>query len=348
MRRIGDYQNSNLDVLRAIAVLTVLIAHTSLILTKARFGERFAFGLDMYILGQFGVLLFFVHTALVLMRSMERMKLAGNGLIRRFYIRRAFRIYPLSLLLVLSVATFSIPPSASPPSTYSWQGWNWFIANLLLMQNLLRASSISSASISGPLWSLPFEVQMYLVLPAIFLWLRGKSFGRLLVLYVGGLLLSYMHVLLMFIPCFLAGVVAYKVSQVMRPRLPSWLWLPFLLALLIVRLLRPGIYTIAEATLFVGLMIPLFRTMPSGLLVSSAARVAKYSYGIYLWHTPLLWLFYEHLNVPVWERLTGFVLGVCLLPVLSYHVVEEPLIQFGKRLAADRREARLPILAASS
>ena len=52
-------------------------------------------------IGTFGVLIFFVHTSLVLMYSMERSDMRGEALFANFYIRRIFRIYPLSVLAVL-------------------------------------------------------------------------------------------------------------------------------------------------------------------------------------------------------------------------------------------------------
>ena len=47
--------------------------------------------------GIFGVLLFFVHTSLVLMYSMQRSGLTGFALMKNFHVRRFFRIYPLSV-----------------------------------------------------------------------------------------------------------------------------------------------------------------------------------------------------------------------------------------------------------
>ena len=59
--------------------------------------------------GRLGVLIFFVHTSLVLMLSMERGKLRSKELYLNFYIRRIFRIYPLSIVAVLMVITFELP-----------------------------------------------------------------------------------------------------------------------------------------------------------------------------------------------------------------------------------------------
>ena len=91
--------SSNLDVLRAIAVLLVLAQH----LSRRMHIEHIAW-VPTSSLGLFGVLLFFVHTSLVLMYSLHRSKdrcgLHGPPLLRDFYIRRAFRIYPLSILAI--------------------------------------------------------------------------------------------------------------------------------------------------------------------------------------------------------------------------------------------------------
>jgi len=129
-------------------------------------------------IGHFAVLIFFVHTALVLLFSLERLSLT-NGWVPRFYVQRAFRIYPLSVACVLLSLAFRIAWPAlifEPRSTLSVG------ANLLLVQNLLHEQS----SISAPLWSLPFEIQMYAVLPVVFWTIRKyHKQGALLVLATG-------------------------------------------------------------------------------------------------------------------------------------------------------------------
>lgn len=65
-------QNSNLDILRSVAVLAVFLCHLLQVMAGCKFGERLAFGIETYSLGQIGVVIFFVHTSLVLMQSMER------------------------------------------------------------------------------------------------------------------------------------------------------------------------------------------------------------------------------------------------------------------------------------
>src|SRR6185312_1410325 len=104
----------NLDLLRAMAVLSVVVCHL-----MAATGMSVGYG--RYVastLGDFGVYVFFVHTALVLMGSLEREGIRA-GWVTSFYIRRAFRIYPLAIVAILLVVATGEPASghAAPLGT---------------------------------------------------------------------------------------------------------------------------------------------------------------------------------------------------------------------------------------
>ena len=85
-------ESPNLDLLRSVAVLAVLADHVA---ATRGIAQKHIFLWD---LGSWGVLLFFVHTSFVLMMSLERLQFAGQQLYATFYIRRFFRIYPLSIV----------------------------------------------------------------------------------------------------------------------------------------------------------------------------------------------------------------------------------------------------------
>src|ERR1700722_3087929 len=144
----------NLDFLRACAVLFVLVDHTLNSLGIHAIG-----GSDMNWLGRTGVLFFFVHTCCVLMMSLDRYQ--GDALFSAFYVRRAFRIYPLSIVAVLA--------AMMPPHALALRPWEW-LSNLALIQNLTFGRDAF-----GNIWSLPLEVQMYLFLPFIFLLVRRSK-----------------------------------------------------------------------------------------------------------------------------------------------------------------------------
>jgi hypothetical protein len=87
-------QEPNLDFIRAFAVLCVVLRHiaSALAIPSTPWFQPQALGI-------FGVLLFFVHTSLVLMLSLDRQQHRRVTPAWRFYcsflVRRFFRIYPL-------------------------------------------------------------------------------------------------------------------------------------------------------------------------------------------------------------------------------------------------------------
>src|ERR1041384_8135671 len=178
--------DANLDILRSVAVLAVFVCHFLQVLAGAKYCDYYAFGVDTYALGRIGVLIFFVHTSFVLMQSMERTPLSGFPLLRHFYIRRVFRIYPLSTCLILTAVVLCIPKNALGLA-YEWQGFGWLWANLLLVQDIACVPDISD-----PLWSLQYELEMYLILPVLFLILKNCNIKTSLVtIYLTGSMLMF-------------------------------------------------------------------------------------------------------------------------------------------------------------
>lgn len=329
---------ANLDVLRSVAVLLVMALHTLLCFGTEKLG-----GISLRPMGTFGVLLFFVHTSLVLMLSLQRQQRQprGGGLFVPFMVRRVFRIYPLSVLTVTCIFLFQVPVT-----NFAWPdiGWGGYMANMLLVQNLT-----GSASIPGVLWSLPYEIQMYLLLPALFLLAnRLRSMWPLLVLWAGAALVAGLNArhpvipdLVKYVPCFLPGIMAFKLG-LHRSRLRFHWWPVFLGMVTVFFVFFGHIAAGWVACLAVGLAIPYFQEMPDGLLRKCAHLVAKYSYGIYLVHTSCLWLAFRKCDfLPMAGRMGLFLILVILLPVVLYHAVESPLIEVGRKLTSGRSRPRV-------
>jgi peptidoglycan/LPS O-acetylase OafA/YrhL len=333
----------NLDFLRASAVLMVLVFHILGFFGARRFGP-----FDLEAMGLLGVLLFFVHTSFVLMLSLER-QLTQFGR-RRFFlifmVRRCFRIYPLSLLVVAVIALFKLPLTGPP-----W-GMNWpaisgrdVLFNLLLVQNVT-----GSPSIPGPLWSLPFEMQMYLFLPALFL-ISGKlksaftlAAGCLLVTAAVTVWIFSGHGYhLKYVPCFLPGILAYKLS--LRPA-SGWPfpWLALLLWASVAVFMMLNTLEAGWVVCFIlGAAIPQFAQLASRSLQRASHLIARYSYGIYLTHCFCLWLAFIKLRpLPRVGQWLVFAAVVLLVPMVLYHLVELPLINLCKKLVEEHLAPSYP------
>lgn len=332
----------NLDVLRAIAVLCVLVSHL-----LAAWNVRLP-GYAGEKMGRLGVLLFFVHTSLVLMSSLERQGVDRKGWAWRFYIRRAFRIYPLAIVTVLLVVVASIPEHiAVPPVAPTVVTARTLLANLALLQNLTV-----DPNVLGVLWSLPIEVQMYVLLPACFLVANRRLRDVILMIAafcVVGFIVSRVEFrgvlrlsMLAYAPCFGAGVLAYHLlRRGIKPSLPAWTWpLAILAAAILVYVLDP---TFAHPEpgwipcLLLGVAVPFVREADWSLVTRIAHRVCEVSYGIYLLHEPVIWLSFVVLaGIPTLAQWLVFALLIVLLPTSAYRLIELPGIKLGQSLAQQR------------
>ncbi len=321
----------NLDLIRSIAVVFVVIDHSLMangVFSIKRWNTAW--------LGVAGVYIFFVHTCLVLMWSIERKPHTLD-----FYIRRAFRIYPLAWVAILCVFIFkapvfnffhSVPRPVSAPAV---------IANLLLMQNL------GGGNLMGVLWSLPLEVQMYLFLPFLFFFVRKNfTLWPIFLLSVFTATYTYQHFtsqaneLPTVIPDFLCGVMAYITFGRRTPTLPGWL-LPFYIVLLtMLYLLKPNTFRAWIFCLALGLGLASFRQIRAPWLIRVSHEIAKYSYGIYLFHSfSLVLAFYLLAGKSLPLQLAVEFTSIAAFSVVGYHLVEKPMIKLGSRLA-NRAEAR--------
>ena len=353
--------DSNLDFLRAVAVLIVVVAHVTYFFGILRLGS-----LDLLPIGFWGVLIFFVHTSLVLMLSLERQwKHGRDDLFLTFMVRRVFRILPLSVLVLVLIIVFRLPQATLQPGKFigaTPTGWEIF-CNLALIQNLAKKDSILTV-----LWSLPYEMQMYLFLPGLYLLVRPiRGIARSLLLWVLSIAFAMFAVhhlkripdMALYIPCFLPGIMAYQLQRKERSLLPAFLW-PLTIAGLTVLYLLGANWAWRHGAelrwamrwapgLLLGLVIPRFMPLSARWLTSASHCIAKYSYGIYLTHCFAIWLAFERLgSLPMAVKTLLFTAVGIGRPVLFYHGVEEPMILVGKRVADRipvRRMARLASVA---
>jgi peptidoglycan/LPS O-acetylase OafA/YrhL len=341
----------NLDLLRSFAVLLVVGFHI------VKFFNWRPEKLRVTDFGLLGVMLFFVHTTLVLMFSLERQSAASGGspLFIPFMVRRCFRIYPLAILVVTFALFFRIP------SDLQFGGFHLLhqspgnvLANLLLIQNV----TLQKAN-PGILWSLPLELQMYVALPALFLfashvksawvviafwwsavalWFATGFAAGVLPLSEGGIrspaeaLLKFTR----FAPCFLPGIVAYKLWR--RPRIfPAFSWPVFLALCCGAFLWLSGSQPVETGWVLcflIGLGTSFFREIPRNWLTALTKRIARYSYGIYLLHYFAIWVgFAVCRRLPVGFQIAIFSAVLVSLSVLLYHTVEAPLIGAGVRIS---------------
>jgi peptidoglycan/LPS O-acetylase OafA/YrhL len=339
-------ENPNLDVMRSVAVLFVVTGHLALF-----FGVMPHY-FPAPTLGHWGVLMFFVHTSFVLILSLKRQqeRRPAQPLFGSFMLRRIFRIAPLATIVILAIVLFKLPVAHLHNGHF--QGISLtpggVLANMLFVQDLTRTDSPEA-----PLWSLPYEMQMYLVLPLLYLLVRRFSSAMpLLVCWIAASLVCYFclrvddHVpfdMFAYVPCFLAGVGAYGLLHMPHKRWRFAIWPATLVVCSACYASRPSVPVSWACCLALALAISRCAAMASGFVSRACHLIARYSYGVYLTHFICIWLaFVAFAALPFSLRVVLFVVLAIALPLVLYHLVEAPMITWGARLTRSADFRRTP------
>ena len=173
VKSIAPFRN-DIQILRAIAVVFVLLYHAKIPLLNSRF---------------LGVDVFFVISGYLIGGIIIRETELGRFSFRKFYSRRAWRLLPASYVVIFMVLIISpIFLSTAELSDLAWQaiGALTFTSNIVLWQ---QAGYFGGEASLKPLlhtWSLAIEEQFYLFLPIILAFTRDKV--RILLVSIAALI----------------------------------------------------------------------------------------------------------------------------------------------------------------
>src|SRR5204862_3091891 len=162
------HRRNNFDALRLIAALSVVFSHSFLIAEGSEANEPFIWLTgNQCILGLVGVFGFFVISGYLVTESWCRSRLPG-----RFLLRRTARIYP-GLVVSIAICAFAIGPLVtSLPLTAYFHGPELrdFLAKTLTLNpgplalpGVLFADNAVGLHINGSLWTLRYEIMMYVM-----------------------------------------------------------------------------------------------------------------------------------------------------------------------------------------
>jgi peptidoglycan/LPS O-acetylase OafA/YrhL len=296
-------------------------------------------------LGVAGVFVFFAISGYLVAASAE-----ATGSTARFLAKRALRIYP-GLGFCLLLLAFALGPFATSLGTGAYlaspETWRFVAQNLAMnidwntLPGVRFTAFPAGAVLDGPLWSLPCEVTMYLMVAG----LSALGLIRLRViaaLIAAGLLADLMDTAswgttlggaLWLLPFFAAGMALHKLRAY-----PIFGWRPALAALLVLALAVP-----------LKLFIPSFALAGSYLVIYlarlgrplRAARFGDLSYGLYIYGWPAEQATTRALGgaAPWWQVLALALPAAAALAFLSWHLVEAQALKLKPRRALPRATA---------
>lgn len=336
-------RRNNFDALRLIAACAVIFSH-SFLLSQGRQDDEPLMLLTggQAVFGVVGVFIFFVLSGFLVTQSFET---TASPL--RFVAKRALRIYP-GYAVCLLLCTLALGPliSALAPRDYfaSPASWDFLLSNLAMNveHNTLPGVRFTGwpvgEIVDGPLWSLPCEIAMYLLVLGLGV-LRLIRLSALLALLVLGLACLWLDTaqsagwlgsagwLLGF---FVAGMILYKLR---RTRLfDRRLALPALAGLAASVPLHLFIPMFALAGAYLVIWLALEPRLP----VIPAARFGDLSYGLYIYGWPVqqTLLHLSGGNLAWWQLFPLAMVITAAIAWLSWHLVEQPALRLKPRAAA--------------
>ncbi|AFM03732.1 putative acyltransferase [Bernardetia litoralis DSM 6794] len=160
----------NLDGLRFIAALMVLMPHIEQI--KSLLNLEYSYKFYPVEFGKLGVALFFVLSGyLITYLLLVEEDIYKNISIKKFYLRRIFRIWPLYYLVVL--LSFFVFPHISFLDIGMYNEQNLSDKNIILYLLFLPNIAIGVPFISQT-WSIGVEEQFYLIWPVLMKYIKNK------------------------------------------------------------------------------------------------------------------------------------------------------------------------------
>lgn len=368
-----SHRINDIDALRALAISMVIIWHYR---TIPNGPSLLPPSLDRWLGLGVGVDLFFVISGYVIARTLIPSLDSATGLkgqlttVYRFWLRRAFRLFPSVWLWLFLILVFTL----TFQSSHIWQSLETNIDTslsvLFYYANYRFATQFGVAPLGAgfPYWSLSLEEQFYLLLPLVFVAARTRqAFVLILLVIIASQIAQDRGILgIMFRSEGLAAGVLLAMAQpgqryrtiaskVVRRGSVTSLIVLSLIALLCISPsagfqstvdLSPS-RTFNLAALFSTLLVFIASQdqntiTPSGRIGRIILWIGARSYAMYLCHIPALYLameFTQHvfnLDEPKTGHLVTIAMAVPLTLIFSnwnYRFVELPLIAVGRRLA---------------
>jgi peptidoglycan/LPS O-acetylase OafA/YrhL len=336
-------RKNNFDALRLIAATSVIFTHAFLIAEGNQNRDPVVvLSQNQCATGLVGVFVFFVISGFLVTQSWEQ-----TNSLPRFLAKRALRIYPgfAVCILVLTIGLGVVMTTLPLRDYLGDPGTQDFLTANLTMQlqpNALPGVKFSElwfgTVMNGPLWSLPLEAALYLMVAALGI-SRLIRLPLLVVLMAIGLVsvwfdkwidknltLGFIGGVAWMLPFFVAGMALYKLRDrgIFNGRLA-------LLAVIGVIASVP-LQSFIPMFAVCGCYLALYVALHPGLPVIPAARFGDLSYGLYIYGWPVeQTVSYLRPGASWWELFLISMIAAAGVAFISWHLVEKRALRLKPR-----------------
>ena len=335
---LSDYttgRDNNFTLLRFVAATAVLVSH-SFVLTGQVENEPLTarFGLS---LGAVAVHVFFVASGFLVTGS-----LLYRQSLRDFVAARALRIYPglwVAVLVTIVAVGFAFTARQIGQYMTDRETWRYLARNAVLIRHPIATlpGAFSDVpykdAVNGSLWTLPWEIRMYVALAAF--WVLAKMLKVNAVRFLSAVCIALasvgtIYVLVLFLQkkddviALMSTMFAVGAAlRVLQNRIPVSNRLAMVLCavLMLAAIFSPFIFGLIYR-LAVPYLVVYFAFVPGGFIRHFNA-LGDYSYGIYIYAFPIQQATAHFLpGIQPYEMMAKSFALTLLFAVGSWHLVE--------------------------
>lgn len=351
LAELSKSRDNNYNLIRVIAAIAVLISHSYAIYYGDASLEPLR-ALTGKSLGSIAVDIFFFTSGFLITAS-----LVNSQSLAKYFQSRVLRIYP-ALCVAIVLTTFVAGPVLTELSISeyftSYQTWEYLIKNSIL---LLRAEydlpgvfqlKPLGTAVNGSLWSLPYEIYMYITLATIgaichvlskkhsstiypfILVILALLQIAILTEYIDSIFINkFLYLALL----FFTGSLFYLMRDKIKLKNSTFLLCSGLLvaSILLTKSLTPYSLTLGYA-LILGYLTLHFAYYENRLLLKYN-KLGDYSYGMYIYAFPIQQILAnQDLTSNVYIHITMSFSLTLICAIISWHYIEKNALKLKSKL----------------
>lgn len=347
-KSLADYlsgRNNNFNLVRFIASMMVLFSHSYVIVTGSKHSEPLRDSLNMT-LGSIAVDIFFISSGFLIYNSFQRRKSLLS-----FAWARIVRIYPALFFCVLfTVFVLGMIATNLKPADYlsNNQVYLYSIKNILLIAGVeyqlpkVFLETPLNNIVNGSLWTLPYELFMYLLLALFLLSLQlicnvYKNINISLYLLSAVIVLASVNIYIHLTPnlssslikltfFFFCGAAYCAYSNRVKLSLAYFI---FSIFIIIITSFYKNIFVFTYF-IFLPYIIFYLAYVPSGF-IRNFNKLGDYSYGLYLYAFPIQqFIVFSVPNITIPLMVIYSFICTLIIAIFSWYFIESRALKMKK------------------
>ncbi|WP_242215416.1 acyltransferase [Bacillus cereus group sp. BfR-BA-01383] len=353
-----------LDSIRGLAAITVLIGHFCLMLPSLPNSVKFS-PLRFLWAGGEAVIVFYVLSGFVLSMALYHSKTNYWG----YLIKRFVRIYiPYYCWIIITFALFILfsPYEVIGLRDWFYDRWQGSITKLDIINHFVLLNNFFTENYNPVIWSLAQEMRISIVFPLLFLLFYKMSWKKTILFALSfsliSIFLNMLHIgkaegfynghadTLHFTSMFMVGMLLFKhqekliylyknMKKFKKGFLIALGIILYLYSILIYGFSRNGTtFLLKDWGVVIGVSIFIIMAM-SNLKVKAFLNknvfvyLGEISYSIYLCHFPIMMVLFKLLysKIPIFFLLILCITMTILCSIVSYHLIEKKCINWAKQ-----------------